>query len=275
MEAAKAAAAVAVEDEEDEFEPLFNYTHVRPADLLAFQGEWSFPSISLLLSSASITTDYWIWLEDDLFDSPPIITNGKRKNTSEAAEAAVVVIDDDEEEIKAKNNGCLPPASRKHGNSGLGLDPKRKKDEDWLPPPPPRIPNSGLRLQEDKTLQELRLYKQELAAFAQSAQDALQQVVEGAKQEHNNSGNAVEETIKQVQRQKIVISIQDKEGQKQFRLCLDDKFQRLFKMYAEKVQIKLDNLVFSFDGDKVDPNATPEALGMEDEDIIEVHVKSN
>lgn len=54
----------------------------------------------------------------------------------------------------------------------------------------------------------------------------------------------------------------------------DDKFERLFKLYAEKVHIKPDNLVFSFDGDKVCTNATPDSLGLEDDDIIEVHVKS-
>lgn len=64
-----------------------------------------------------------------------------------------------------------------------------------------------------------RLHKQELASLAQSAQEVLQQVEEAAKMEHNNSGKSVEQLPKQqVQRQKIVISIQDKEGQKQFRI---------------------------------------------------------
>lgn len=31
--------------------------------------------------------------------------------------------------------------------------------------------------------------------------------------------------------------------------------------------------MFCFDGEKVGPEATPDALGMEDDDIIEVHVK--
>lgn len=33
---------------------------------------------------------------------------------------------------------------------------KVREEEDWLPPSPQRIPSSGLRLQEDKTLRELR-----------------------------------------------------------------------------------------------------------------------
>ena len=45
-------------------------------------------------------------------------------------------------------------------------------------------------------------------------------------------------------------------------------------MYAEKVKLQVESLVFSFDGDKVSPAATPEGLGMEDDDMIEVHLKS-
>lgn len=46
-------------------------------------------------------------------------------------------------------------------------------------------------------------------------------------------------------------------------------------MYAEKVKLDLQNLVFSFDGDKISPTATPAGLEMEDDDIIEVHVRKN
>lgn len=46
-------------------------------------------------------------------------------------------------------------------------------------------------------------------------------------------------------------------------------------MYADKVKLDLQSLVFSFDGEKIGPAATPEALGMEDNDIIEVRATSN
>lgn len=45
-------------------------------------------------------------------------------------------------------------------------------------------------------------------------------------------------------------------------------------MYVDKVELDTKNLVFCFDGDKIDPASTPASLGMEDDDIIEVHVKS-
>lgn len=44
-------------------------------------------------------------------------------------------------------------------------------------------------------------------------------------------------------------------------------------MYADKVKLDQQNLVFCFDGDKIGPEATPASLEMEDNDIIEVHTK--
>lgn len=55
----------------------------------------------------------------------------------------------------------------------------------------------------------------------------------------------------------------------------DDKFERLFKLYAEKSKVDVKNLVFCFDGDKINPGETPDSLEMEDNDMIEVHVKSS
>ncbi|XP_042444642.1 uncharacterized protein LOC122029636 isoform X2 [Zingiber officinale] len=256
MDAAKAA-LVTVEEEEEDFEPLFNYNRVEPVDLLAFQ--------------------------DDAFDSSPIVTFVERKKASDASEgnvkgnygATVVVLDDDEEvDGKGKKGGGRVPP-RKPPNSVKGFGEKANNDEDWLPPPPPRVPNPRLKSREEKTLQELRLHKQNLASIAQSVQDVLHHVEEAEIEQHNRSRKPVEQPSKeQILRQKIVISIQDKLGQMQFRVYLDENFDRLFKLYAEKVQVKLDKLVFSFDGEKVSSNATPEALGMENDDIIEVYDKS-
>lgn len=44
-------------------------------------------------------------------------------------------------------------------------------------------------------------------------------------------------------------------------------------MYADKVKLDPNHLVFSFDGDRISPSQTPGVLGMEDDDMIEVHVK--
>uniref|UniRef100_A0A251RVR2 Putative rad60/SUMO-like domain, Ubiquitin-related domain protein n=1 Tax=Helianthus annuus TaxID=4232 RepID=A0A251RVR2_HELAN len=127
----------------------------------------------------------------------------------------------------------------------------------------------------------LKLKKQELLSFTESAKDIVQTIEETVKRDLNTSLNSefespVEKPSKPaVERPKIVISIQDKEGLKQFQTYKDDRFERLFKMYVDKVKNKAENLVFCFDGDKVGPTATPISLELEDDDIIEVHVKSS
>lgn len=45
-------------------------------------------------------------------------------------------------------------------------------------------------------------------------------------------------------------------------------------MYADKLRCDLNQIALSFDGDKISLSDTPASLGMEDNDIIEVHVKS-
>lgn len=55
----------------------------------------------------------------------------------------------------------------------------------------------------------------------------------------------------------------------------DEKFERLFKRYADKVKLGIESLVFMFDGDKINLTATPDSLGMDDEDIIEVLAKKS
>lgn len=46
-------------------------------------------------------------------------------------------------------------------------------------------------------------------------------------------------------------------------------------MYADKSKLDIQRLVFSFDGDKISPSTTPDGLGMEDDDMIEVNIKSS
>ncbi|XP_043701314.1 uncharacterized protein LOC122651826 [Telopea speciosissima] len=152
-------------------------------------------------------------------------------------------------------------------------------EEDWLPPPP-KVSDAARKFEEDSTIKQLRLKKQELASFAQSAEDVLREVEESAQRDLKSSLHSPQETEVENaskphdQRAKIIISIQDKDGQKQFRVFKDEKFEKIFKMYAEKIQHDTASLVFCFDGDKVSPAETPGGLGMEDDDIIEVLTKS-
>jgi hypothetical protein len=56
-------------------------------------------------------------------------------------------------------------------------------------------------------------------------------------------------------------------------LLQDEKFDKLFKAYAKKVDLNPSNLSFIFDGDKINPASTPQDLDLEDEDMIEVRHK--
>ncbi|XVF02209.1 hypothetical protein REPUB_Repub04eG0156200 [Reevesia pubescens] len=153
------------------------------------------------------------------------------------------------------------------------------EEEDWLAPPPLPSTDAFTKIAEDSTIKELRLKKQELVSFAQSAKNMLLEVEESAKRELSGSLkpslDAVTDQPKNPasERAKIVISIQNKDELKQFRVYMDDKFERLFSLYADKAKLDLKSLVFSIDGDKISSAATPGSLGMEDDDIIEVHVK--
>ncbi|KAG2700834.1 hypothetical protein I3760_06G016000 [Carya illinoinensis] len=189
--------------------------------------------------------------DDDDADASPTFFP-KRRKISEP-----VVVEDVEENAKVLQIG----------------DSDKKDDLDWLAPPPKVSRDIQKIVGEDSTITKLRLKKQELVSFAQSAEDLLREL-------RNSRQSSLEPVSDEpskpsCERVKIVISIQDKDGLKQFRIYMDDNFERLFKMYADRVKLNIQKLAFSFDGDKISPTATPDGLGMEDNDIIEVHVKSS
>ncbi|XP_059649669.1 uncharacterized protein LOC132295413 [Cornus florida] len=201
-----------------------------------------------------------VCLDDDCSDSSPAFFPKRRKISDSAVE-------------KGKGN---------NGDVIEIIDSEKKEDEeeDWLPPPP-KVSSDRQKLVEDSTIKELRLKKQELVSFAQSAADVFRAVEESVKKEFSTSVQSSMENVadhpskSSCERAKIIISIQDKEELKQFRVYMDDKFERLFKSYADKAKLDVQRLVFCFDGEKINPTATPSGLGMEDDDIIEVHVKSS
>lgn len=228
------------EDADEELEPLFDYTRVQPINIFIDDDDDLVPLSYFPAWKRKRRTD--LDVED-----------GKKKKRSEM----VVIADDDDNNDKGRDN----------------------KEEDWMPLPPPSVCKSRVRGEEDMILREIRLKKQELASFAQKPEDLLKAVLESAKKELHGSEKSVlvldvDEPSKP-ERKKILISIQDKDGKKAFRMYMDDKLERLFKMYADKAQLKLETLVFMFDGDKLSPTATPANTGLEDDDIIEVHAKSH
>ncbi|KAI5677378.1 hypothetical protein M9H77_08328 [Catharanthus roseus] len=231
----------------EEFEPLFDYRRVQPLNV--------------------------VFLDDDSLDSPladcrkkPKIKNSAVDKKDKNKDVEVVQIVND----KAEKTD--------------------KEDEDWLPPP--RKITDTTKFSEDSIMKELRLKKQELQLLAQPAKDVLREVEESVKRElaaaesnKRDFGSLLESAAAEGgkeqlarpshDRAKIIISIQNKDEAKQFRIYMDDKFEKLFKLYADKLKLDQQKLVFSFDGDKISPAATPGGLGMEDNDIIEVHLKKH
>lgn len=196
-----------------------------------------------------------------------------------------VDIDDDELDFSpvsaSKRKGIPNPSLGNKAESCEVVnltDAGANEEEDWMPPPPKR-PAAPSSLEGDSTIKELRLKKQELASVAQSAEDVVRAAEESARRKISHSGKLTLESEEdqplkvQDEREKIVISIQDKDGVKPFRMYMDDKFERIFKMYAEKINSNIESLVFCFDGDKISSNETPAGLGLENDDIIEVRQK--
>ncbi|KAK8940304.1 hypothetical protein KSP40_PGU004276 [Platanthera guangdongensis] len=234
---------------EEEFAPLFDYSGVQ---LPGFH-----------------------YLSDDDSDFSPLVSksNRKRKNSC----------------VKLWNGKEIVNVLDEQEKDGKG-DIKKDEEEDWLPPPP-KIPKIAPAVVQDKTLLalrfcflnsflELRSTKLELASLAEAARDLLNSASEFGNDDDvlilENSAAGVKgvKCLEKVERERILISVQDKDGHKQFRLFADDKFERLFKIYAQKANLKLESLAFSFDGERVSPTATPAGLGLENDDIIEVHVKA-
>ncbi|KAG4984507.1 NFATC2-interacting protein [Glycine soja] len=228
-------------DKTEELEPLFDYSRVQPLNPIDLD-VLEFDSLIVIVV-------------DDLDDYEDVIcVDSKKRKISQAVG-------------NEKTNGKRVTV--------VDIE-----DDDWLPPPPKIASNAQKTIDEDSTLKKLRLKKQELASFAESAKELLKDVEESSKLEIDNSLQSSvvgvdEKSTEHSERAKIVVSVQDKDGTKQIRMFMDDKFERIVKTYAEKIKCNLKQIVLSFDGDKISSSETPASLGMEDDDIIEVHVKSS
>lgn len=231
-------------DSEEEFEPLFDYTRVQPCKV--------------------------VLLDDDSLDSPPGGCKKKPKIKDSTVDKKDGNKDVDELEI-----------------INVKEDKTIEVDEDWLSAPL-KITTDKTKLAEDSVIREFRMKRLELESLAQPAKDILREVEESVKQEiaaaESNKRNLSAESgatdggkdhlaRPSQEREKIIISIQNKDETKQFRVYMDDKFEKVFRLYADRLKLDLQNLVFSFDGDKISPTATPGGLGMEDNDIVEVYFK--
>ncbi|KAJ3427896.1 small ubiquitin-related modifier [Anaeramoeba flamelloides] len=84
-----------------------------------------------------------------------------------------------------------------------------------------------------------------------------------------------EETKKEsTDNNQITLKVVDPQGgETVFRIRKTTKFTKLFKVYCERKGYQLGSIKFTFDGILVDEEQTPDELDMEDEDIIEAHLR--
>ncbi|XP_061974174.1 uncharacterized protein LOC133696131 isoform X3 [Populus nigra] len=132
--------------------------------------------------------------DDDEYDKPPVPSPKKRKISKHNVE----IVGGDREASQVTND-----------------------DEDWLLPPPKDSSESPKQIDEDSTIKELRLRKQELKALTNK--ECLFQYLESPNRQSDSVQADLESGAEQPskphhERAKIVISIQDKDEVKQFRV---------------------------------------------------------
>ncbi|KAJ3704215.1 hypothetical protein LUZ61_007920 [Rhynchospora tenuis] len=226
-----------MEEGKEELEPLFDYTRIQPPVFFTFD-------------------------DSDIEKSEMFVHCRKKRKKTTTSEPEKV--------LEGKGDHISVPEDKSDMKN------KENEEDNWLAPPPPKTLTRTLG-KEDGILKELRRRKKELVSLARPVEDVLNDVIENAKKQVKRSNKPAEAVVldsPSEEREKIVISIQDKDGKKQICIYKDDKFDKLFKLYAKKVNLKPEDLIFTFDGDKVAPTSSPASLELEDEDMLEVHMKS-
>lgn len=229
--------AVIDNDDDDEFEPLFSYQRVcRP------------PS-------------------DDDSDEDVTIIDGKawqsaiKHGGGNALSSSV---------LKSKG----PVGKRIHEDLDKEIE---DDDDDWLPPPPKAAKTFlGSKINEDPTLREIRQKREELMQLTASSEAALRKLEEDTRAHLEPTPALAQQQVSTAgKREKVLICIQNKDGIcKTFRVFKDEKFEKLFSTYAESISTLPMQLVFIFDGQQILGHNTPKDLDIEDEDIIEVNLRT-
>lgn len=230
-------------EEEDEFEPLFEYGgSVGPAPT---------------------------FLSDDSDDEDDVIITAAPRRKPDTVPA----------------KGPTTPIPQKASTTSVVVD---DDDDSWLICESPKLPMMP-QPTENFTLLQLRQKRRELEMLQEaSSPGALKRMEETARMQAQqrvqaeSSPSVVRALKPQVEpssdaptsemMEKVLIKVQNKSGNCQsIRIFSNDKFEKLFIVYANMVQASLSSLSFRFDGDQLSPSTTPKELDMEDGDVIEVY----
>ncbi|KAG0625752.1 hypothetical protein M758_2G078500 [Ceratodon purpureus] len=243
------------DDDEDEFKPLFDYSDTVPRSPELLSSDDS-DEDTVIIKSALPKRKFEI--------SPP---KEPLTPTLQRDETQKTILDDDED------------------------------DDSWLMTSPSKLPKlpSSAYFAENPILQQIRLQRQELMMLQQKASpEAIRRVEELARMQAQQRPepvtplvvkaptrmNAHEESLGSEspaaeEKEKILLKVQNStQSTQSIRIFTTDKFEKLFRVYADLTKLPLESMAFRFDGDQISPNSSPKELDMEEGDIIEVYIRS-
>lgn len=211
-------------------------------------------------------------LSDDADEDDLVITSGPlplRPRVSSAQEpptpisqkvAATIILDDDDDDCWMMPSPAKLPSTRP-GLGGLTLQELRSRKEEL----------ELIMLQESSTPEAITGVEDQARMQAQKRPEVVQSpLVLNTPNSSKAHGKSL--MVEAEEREKILIEVLDKYGVIQpIRIFMTDKFERLFKVYAEVSDLSPANLSFRINGEEIAPNSTPKDHAMEDGELIEVY----
>ncbi|KAL2628526.1 hypothetical protein R1flu_013212 [Riccia fluitans] len=159
-------------------------------------------------------------------------------------------------------------------------------DDDWLTlparvsvpavqPPDPHI--LQLRQQKEEFLKLSILIQLETARVEAQASEEMERKAKLASEESPVVSNGLGAGGTPSSREKITLQLQEQGGKIHVvKIFYDDTFEKLLAIFSEKIAKRPStDFILRFDGTTIDPRKTPKGLELEDEDMIEIHMKTS
>eukprot|EP00494_Astrolonche_serrata_P027054 UN27317 len=94
--------------------------------------------------------------------------------------------------------------------------------------------------------------------------------------ETNSTNNENQESEQQPENQHLNLKVKSQDGNEvYFKVKKTTQLNKLMSAYCSRVGKELGTVRFLFDGERIQPEATPEQLDMEDEDEIDAMVEQH
>ncbi|KAL2630001.1 hypothetical protein R1flu_014687 [Riccia fluitans] len=155
-------------------------------------------------------------------------------------------------------------------------------DDDWLTLPK-HTAVSAVVQPVDPHILELRRQKEEFLKLSLLIQAETAQLEADANRAKLEPSSVVSHAVDSLRdggarraREKILLQLQEQGGKiHPVKIFFDDKFEKLLTIFSEKIAKRpATDFILRFDGAAIDLRKSPKELELEDEDIIEIHLKS-